>query len=42
MLLTFGVPEAKGIIRSSTVTCTMQAAEFCLLSPVLNPGIIGV
>jgi len=42
MLLTFVVLKAKGIVRSSTVTCIMQAGEFCLLTPVLNPRIVDV
>lgn len=42
MLLTFVVLNAKGIIRSSAVTCIMQAGEFCLLTPALNPEITGV
>lgn len=42
MLLTFVALRAKGIVRSSTVTCIMQAGEFCLLTPALNPVITGV
>lgn len=42
MLLAVVVLKAKGIIRSSTVTCIMQAGEFCLLTPALNSAITGV